>query len=469
MRSPISQLSGWRGDSRAPVTLRNCGAICAAGVESIRHFSSAELDETARAFADEANYVKARAIIDDADKFDAAFFGIYPKEAELIDPQQRIFLECCWHACEDAGYDPHRYAAVRSGCTPAAVQTLIFCAMSAPRQSFIGEYTAGYQVSNVAALLGSNFEFLPTRVAYKLNLKGPAFSLNCGCSTSLVAVCQACLSLQNYQCDMALAGGVSITFPQERGYLHEPGGMVSPDGHCRTFDEQAQGTVFGDGAGVVLLKRLEDALTDGDHLYAIIKGFGLSNDGDSKVGFTAPGVDGQERAIAMAHAMAAVDPASITYIEAHGTATPLGDPIEIASLTQSFNRHTKLQAILRNRLHQDQFRASGCCRRSGRVDQDRPFAASQDTAPDAEFRPPRTQFSTRGFAVLRQHALTPWKRKAHRRCARGQRVRNGWHERPCRPRGGAAAESLGLNQSGARVCCCCLRGPNRPSTHICRP
>ena len=312
--------------------------LCA-GVESIRHFSVDELDETAKGFASSANYVKARAIIEGADEFDAAFFGIYPREAELIDPQQRIFLECCWHAFEDAGYDPQQCAeavGVYAGCSPNSYFLRNICGDG----GFAGEYTAGYQVSNVPTMLGSNFEFLPTRVAYKLNLKGPAFSLNCGCSTSLVAVCQACLSLQNYQCDMALAGGVSITFPQARGYLYEAGGMVSPDGHCRTFDAAAQGTVFGDGAGVVLLKRLEDALRDRDHVYAIIKGFGLTNDGNAKVGFSAPGVEGQVRAVAMAHASAGIDPSSITYIEAHGTGTPLGDPIEIAALTQAFRRHT---------------------------------------------------------------------------------------------------------------------------------
>jgi acyl transferase domain-containing protein len=424
--------------------------LCA-GVESIRHFSSAELDETARAFADEANYVKARAIIDDADKFDAAFFGIYPKEAELIDPQQRIFLECCWHACEDAGYDPHRYAGavgVYAGCSPNTYFLRNVCA----EKSFIGEYTAGYQVSNVAALLGSNFEFLPTRVAYKLNLKGPAFSLNCGCSTSLVAVCQACLSLQNYQCDMALAGGVSITFPQERGYLHEPGGMVSPDGHCRTFDAQAQGTVFGDGAGVVLLKRLEDALTDGDHLYAIIKGFGLSNDGDSKVGFTAPGVDGQERAIAMAHAMAAVDPASITYIEAHGTATPLGDPIEIAALTQSFNRHTKLK----------QFCAIGSIKTNfGHLDVAAGVAGLIKTALSLHHRtlPPTLNFATPNPVLQLEDSGSV----RAPRCAR-ESAPSEWAAPTPMSSSRRRRQSWGLNQSGARVCCCCRRGPKRPST-----
>ncbi len=313
--------------------------LCA-GVESITRFSPAELEvEDAAALSRMPNYVLARAIVEDADKFDAAFFDIYPKEAELIDPQQRIFLECCWHAFEDAGYDPLLYkgaAAVFAGCSFNSY----FAQHVLTDRASTAKYAAGYQVSNFISTLGSNFEFLPTRVAYKLNLKGPAYSMNCGCSTSLVAVGQACLSLQNYQCDMALAGGVSITFPQKRGYLYEPGGMVSPDGHCRAFDEAAAGTVFGDGAAVVLLKRLTDAIADGDQIYAVVKGFGINNDGAAKVGFTAPGVDGQARAIAMAHAAAGVDAASISYVEAHGTGTPLGDPIEIAALTQTFRRVT---------------------------------------------------------------------------------------------------------------------------------
>ena len=313
--------------------------LCA-GVESITRFSPAELEvEDAATLARMPNYVLARAIVEDADKFDAAFFDIYPKEAELIDPQQRIFLECCWHAFEDAGYDPLLYkgaTAIFAGCSFNSY----FAQHVLGDRAATAKYADGYQVSNFISTLGSNFEFLPTRVAYKLNLKGPAYSMNCGCSTSLVAVGQACLSLQNYQCDMALAGGVSITFPQKRGYLYEPGGMVSPDGHCRAFDEAAAGTVFGDGAAVVLLKRLADAIADGDQIYAVIKGFGINNDGAAKVGFTAPGVDGQARAIAMAHAAAGVDAESISYIEAHGTGTPLGDPIEIAALTQTFRRST---------------------------------------------------------------------------------------------------------------------------------
>ena len=267
--------------------------------------------------------------------FDAEFFGILPREAELIDPQQRVFLECCWEALEDAGYDPQAYPGaigVYAGCSANTYFLRNVCADPA----FIDEYTSAYQVGHYPTLLGTNHDFLATRVSYKLNLKGPSFTLQAGCSTSLLAVCQACQSLQSYQSDMALAGGVSITFPQKRGYVYQEGGMGSRDGHCRSFDALAQGTVFGSGSAVVLLKRLEDAVADGDHIYAIIKGYAVNNDGSAKVGYTAPSVDGQANVIAMAHAVAGVDPESITYIEAHGTATPLGDPIEFAALTRAF-------------------------------------------------------------------------------------------------------------------------------------
>ena len=311
------------------------------GRESITHFSVEDLEiADARTIAQQSNYVRVRSIMSDVDKFDASFFGILPREAELIDPQHRVFLECCWQAFEDAGYDPLTYegiAALYAGCSPATYFLRSIC----NQPDFIARYTSGYQTDNLYAMLGSSSDFLPTRVAYKLNLRGPAFAVMCGCSTSLVAVSQACMSLQNYQCDLALAGGVSITFPQKRGYLYEQGGMGSPDGHCRTFDANAQGTVFGDGAAVVLLKRLSDALADRDNIYAVIKGFGVTNDGTDRVGFTAPAVEGQARAIAMAHASGGIDPSTITYVEAHGTATPLGDPIEIAALTKAFRLHTQ--------------------------------------------------------------------------------------------------------------------------------
>ena len=309
-----------------------------AGVESISHFTDDEL-EVDEPWPRSPGYVKARSILADADLFDASFFGILPKEAELIDPQQRVFLECCWHAFEDAGYDPLTYsgsAGVFAGCSA----NTYFLGNVCRSRDFIEDYVAGYQVSNYPVLLGSNLDFLATRVAYKLNLKGPAFTLQAGCATSLLAIAQACQSLLTWQCDMALAGGVSITFPQKRGYLYEQGGMVSPDGHCRVFDAKAQGTVFGSGCGTVLLKRLADAVEDGDQIRAVIRGFAVTNDGSAKAGFAAPGVDGQSRAVALAQTSGNIHPETIGYIEAHGTGTPLGDPIEVAALTKAFRART---------------------------------------------------------------------------------------------------------------------------------
>src|SRR4029078_2905225 len=185
-------------------------------------------------------------------------------------------------------------------------------------RAFVEQFTGSYQVGAYQLMLGNDKDFLPTRVSYKLNLKGPSIAVQTACSTSLVAICQACQSLLSYGCDMALAGGVSITFPQKRGYLYQEGGMVSPDGHCRAFDEKAAGTIFGSGAGVVLLKRMEDALADGDHIYAVIKGTAINNDGSQKVGYTAPSVDRQADVIATAQAVAGIDPGTISYVETHG-------------------------------------------------------------------------------------------------------------------------------------------------------
>ena len=310
------------------------------GVESISRLADDELEvRNAAELARLPNYVRARGVIEGADQFDPEFFGMYPKEAAITDPQHRIFLECCWEALENAGYDPLAYPApvgVFAGCS---VNTYFLEQLCTSRE-FLRDYTGAYQVGNYTILTGSNSDFLATRVAYKLNLKGPAYTLHCGCSTSLVAVSQACQSLLSYQCDAALAGGVSITFPQKRGYLYDPGGMASPDGHCRTFDENAQGTVFGSGAAVVVLKRLEEAQADGDYIYAVIRGCAVNNDGSGKVGFAAPGVEGQARVISMAQAVAGVAPETISYIEAHGTGTPLGDPIEVAALSKVFRRAT---------------------------------------------------------------------------------------------------------------------------------
>ncbi|WP_426424820.1 amino acid adenylation domain-containing protein [Bradyrhizobium genosp. A] len=283
--------------------------------------------------------MKARSIIDGVEMFDAEFFGIYPREAEMMDPQQRLFLECCWQALEDAGYVPDTYPgqiAVYAGSSVWSYFLTRLCTIP----GFIEKFTSGYQVSNYVEMMGNSLDFLSTRVSYKLNLRGPSFTMLSACSTSLLAVTQACQSLLTYQTDMALAGGVSITFPQKRGYFYQEGGMASPDGHCRAFDADAQGTVFGSGLGVVLLKRLDDALRDGDQIHAVIRGFGVNNDGSSKIGYTAPSIEGQASVIAMAHEAAGIAPDTIGYIEAHGTATPLGDPIELAGLTQAFRAHT---------------------------------------------------------------------------------------------------------------------------------
>lgn len=306
------------------------------GVESISVFSDEELSASGidvGALKDYPNYVRARGILEDVDHFDASFFGINPKEAEVIDPQQRLFLEAAWEALEKAGYDPENYKG-SIGVYAGMSNNYYFLSNVYPHPELI-ELVGGLQT-----MMGNEKDYLATRVSYKLNLKGPSVSVYTACSTSLVAVCQACQSLQSYQCDMALAGGVSITLPQKRGYLYQEGGIGSADGHCRAFDAKAQGTVFSNGLGIVVLKRLEDAISDGDTIYAVIKGHALNNDGSSKVSYTAPSVDGQAEVIVMAQALAGIDAETITYVETHGTGTPLGDPIEIAGLTQAFRAGT---------------------------------------------------------------------------------------------------------------------------------
>ncbi|QYD70512.1 amino acid adenylation domain-containing protein [Paraburkholderia edwinii] len=306
-----------------------------AGRDCITHFDVTELedsfDESSRR---EARYVKARPILADVDRFDAGFFGVLSREAALTDPQQRIFLEIAWEAFEDAGYDPATIAGAVGVFAGTSMNTYFLKHVLSDR-GVIDEFTSQFQIGEYQKLVGAG-DFVATRTAYKLGLTGPAISVQTACSTSLTAIGLAVENLRSGRCDMALAGGVSVTFPQKRGYFYEEGGMGAPDGKCRPFDADAQGTVFGCGAGVVLLKRLDDALADEDPIYAVIRGVGINNDGSDKVGFTAPSVDAQARAIAIAHAEAGIDPASIGYIEAHGTATPLGDPIEFAGLVQAF-------------------------------------------------------------------------------------------------------------------------------------
>ena len=305
-----------------------------AGVESITRFSEAELEMQPPAEAGAA-FVNARGVVRNADQFDAAFFGFNPREAELLDPQHRVFLECAWEAVESAGYDLERYRGSVGVWAGSGINSYLLYNL-ATGHDYLARLVGGYQQGESAAQFSNDRDFLATRVSYKLNLRGPSLTVQTACSTSLVAVVQACQALWSYQTDMALAGGVSITFPQRRGYVYQEGAIASADGHTRTFDAAAQGTVFSSGAGVVLLKRLEEAQADGDPIIAVIRGAAVNNDGAGKVSFTAPSVDGQAEVIQTAQALAEIPPETITYVEAHGTGTPLGDPIEVAALTQAF-------------------------------------------------------------------------------------------------------------------------------------
>ncbi|WP_260447434.1 type I polyketide synthase [Nostoc sp. UCD120] len=304
------------------------------GVESTTFFQDEELDPSIDPnLCKDPSYVKARGIIPGGETFDAAFFGINPLEAVVMDPQARVFLELVYEALENAGYESESFDGL-IGLYAGCGQNTYFANHISGRMEIVD------RIGEFQTMLANEKDFLTTRAAYKLNLKGPAVSVNTACSTSLVAIIQACQALSSYQCDMALAGGVSMTTPQNSGYMAQEGSMLSGDGHCRPFDASAQGTMFNNGAGIVVLKRLEDALNEGDRIYAVIRGSGINNDGADKVSFTAPSVDGQAEAVAMAQAYANFHPETISYIEAHGTATPLGDPIEIEALTQAFRVHT---------------------------------------------------------------------------------------------------------------------------------
>ncbi len=300
------------------------------GVESISFFSDEELRAAGvpdSALAD-PRYVRARGVVAGADEFDAGFFGYSPREAEVIDPQQRLFLECAWEAFEDAGHEPARF--------PGDVGVFAGAGMNTYVANFLADPEVLDSVGNFQLMIGNDKDFLAPRVSYKLGLRGPSISVQTACSTSLVAVHLACQSLLAGECDAALAGGVSLRLPQAMGYRYHEGAVFSPDGHCRAFDEAAGGFVGGNGAAVVLLRRLSDALRDGDSIRAVIRGSAVNNDGSLKVGFTAPSIEGQAQVIAEALAMAGAAPESIGYVEAHGTGTELGDPIEIAALRQAF-------------------------------------------------------------------------------------------------------------------------------------
>ncbi|MDH6165940.1 amino acid adenylation domain-containing protein [Variovorax boronicumulans] len=305
-----------------------------AGRDTVSFFDDATLDASvSEALRGDPAYVRARGVIEGIENFDAAFFGIGPKEATLMDPQHRVFLEICWECLERAGYVPDE-APGPVGVYAGMYNATYFQRHVASRPDLV-EAVGEFQV-----MLANEKDYITTRVANRLNLRGPAVSVNTACSTSLVAVAQAFHALRTGQCYMALAGGASVTCPPRSGYLYNEGSMLSPDGHTRSFDAQARGTVFSDGAAVVLLKRLSDALADGDTIYAVLRSACVNNDGGAKASFTAPSVDGQAAVIRAALAAADVDAQSIGYVEAHGTATPMGDPIEVEALAVAFAEHT---------------------------------------------------------------------------------------------------------------------------------
>lgn len=305
------------------------------GRECIGFFSAEELaaQGVGQAQLAQENFVRAKGALDGADRFDAGFFGYSPREAQILDPQHRLFLECAWEALESAGCDPAGFAGRIGVFAGTGLNSYLIRNVLASRAVLdaVGEYQL---------LLASDKDFLATRVAYKLGLTGPAITVQTACSTSLTAVHLACQSLLNGECDIALAGGVAVSTPLKSGYSYEPGGILAPDGHCRPFDAKAGGTVPGNGAGIVVLRRLADAVDSGDAVTAVILGTAINNDGSLKAGFTAPSVNGQADVITEALAVAGVTADTIGYVETHGTGTVLGDPIEIAALTRAFRADT---------------------------------------------------------------------------------------------------------------------------------
>ncbi|WP_051966376.1 type I polyketide synthase [Kitasatospora mediocidica] len=300
-----------------------------AGVDSVRPFTAQELREWGQdpALLNDPRYVPMHGSVDGIGEFDADFFQFSGRDATLLNPQHQMFLECAWEALERAGYDP-RAVPGTVGVFAGAGRNGYASVVQSQADRFPG-------VDDLALNLANEPEHLATRVSYKLGLTGPSMTVMTACSTSLVAVHEASRALLAGECDMALAGGVSLRLPRS-GYWYREGGTMSPDGRCRTFSWNARGIVAGDGAGVVVLRRAQDAIDDGDHVHAVIRGSAVNNDGHHRAGFTAPSVRGQAEVIRLAHTAAEVSPASISYVEAHGTGTPVGDPIEVTALTQAF-------------------------------------------------------------------------------------------------------------------------------------
>ncbi len=305
----------------------------AAGVEGISFFSREELVEAGvdESQLDNPGYVKARGCVEGKEFFDSGFFGYLPVEAREMDPQIRLFHQCVWHGLENAGYNPFDYKGLIGLYAGAGAN------FNWEAHSMISSYGKPSDLDSFTAGMLRNKDFITSRISYKLNLNGPAVFMHTACSTSLVAIHTACKSLLLGECSMAVAGGVTLTDTLKSGYMYREGMIAAPDGHNRAFDALAQGTVRSEGAGVVVLKKLKNAMADGDFIYAVVKGSAINNDGLRKAGYTAVSVDGQAEAIRIALKMARVEPESIASVEAHGTATPLGDPIEVEALKVLFS------------------------------------------------------------------------------------------------------------------------------------
>lgn len=375
------------------------------GVLSVTFYSDQELlDEgVPPEVVNHPSYVKASPVLDGVDEFDANFFGYTPKEAEMLDPQHRLFLEGAWEALENAGYLGKQTDYMVGVYTGVGFNH--YSRFNLSRSQRVKESTSWSQY-----FFSNDKDFLSTRVSYLLNLEGPSINVQTACSSSLVAVHMACESIRNQECDMALAGGVSITVPQRQGYLHDKEGIASPDGHCRAFDENAQGTIFGSGLGIVVLKHIEDAIADNDTIWGVIKGSAINNDGSSKVGYTAPGIKGQTEVIANALTFAEIDPETISYVETHGTGTFLGDPVEIEALTSAYRLFTdekefcSIGSVKTNIGHLDT--ASGVTGLLKVL-----LSMKHEQLPPSlgfEKPNPRIDFANSPFSV--NHQLTPWKR-----------------------------------------------------------
>ena len=374
------------------------------GVESVSFFTDQELDASGVSpdLYRDPSYVRGRPVLEGIDLFDASFFGFSPREAEITDPQHRLFLEAAWQTLENAGYDPDSFNGLIGVYAGSGTSSYFMNIYSNPNlTASLGKFQI--DISN-------DKDYLATKVSYKLNLRGPSVSVQTACSTSLVATHLACQGLLSGECDMALAGGVTVWTSQKVGYPYTPGSISSPDGHCRAFDSNARGTIGGNGVALLLLKRLDDALADRDFIHAVIKGSAINNDGGLKVGYTAPRLDGQAEVIRAAHIAAAVEPDSISYVEAHGTATELGDPIEVAALTRAFRLTT----------HKKQFCALGSVKTNiGHLDAAAGAAGlikavlslrHRQLPPSLNFSEPNPKIDFLNSPFFVNTSLTPWGR-----------------------------------------------------------